>query len=146
VIALPGAIAAGLVPELLPKPLGIVLCVNVVLPLAVIVAAAAYPRWWSAFVAGVVALVGFTLTRAAWADHAFWQWKPTWLVGQVLHPIALAACGFATLLASLVVSLLRRWVRVGVETPPGACRHCGYHAGHNKICPECGRVNPNTHI
>ena len=64
----------------------------------------------------------------------------------VLHPIALAACGFAAMVASLVVSVLRRWVRVGAETPSGTCRHCGYHAARNKICPECGKVNPNAHV
>jgi hypothetical protein len=145
-ITLPGAVAAALLSEVLPKPLGVVLCVNLLLPATVAVASVAYPRWWSPAIAGAVALLGFTLTRAAWADHAFWQWKPTWIVGQVLHPIALIACAVATLAGSLVVSSLRPWLRVGVDRPSGACRHCGYHAGRNKICPECGKPNPHSTV
>jgi hypothetical protein len=145
-IAVPGAVAAGLLPEVLPVPAGIVLSVNLLLPAAIVIAAATYPRLWSPLAAGLLALTAFTLTRAAWYDHQFWQWRPAWLIGQVLHPIVVGACAVGTLLAFAAVLGIRRYARVGVELPSGACEHCGYAAGRNKICPECGKPNPNATI
>lgn len=145
-LAVPGAIGAALLPLVLPHPIGIVLCVNLLLPCTVVIGAAVYPRAWSPIASAPLAMVGFTLTRAFLQDHQFWQWKPTWLVGQVLSPIVVVATLAGAFAAAVAVVVVRTRIRVGLDLPPGACKHCHYPAGRNKICPECGKPNPNATI
>lgn len=143
-IAFPGGIAAALLPEVLPYTTAVSWAARVVIPLAILIAVAAYPRYLAAPAAAVAALVGITVARCARADLAFWNWSPRWVLQELAHPLTLAACFFGFTVAFLALLFIRRVRRVGVDLPPGACKHCHYHAGRNKICPECGKPNPNA--
>lgn len=145
-IALPGGALAALLPEVLPYAAAITWATRVVIPLTITLAAASYPRYLAAPAAAVASLLGITIARCARSDIAFWRWQPSWVLQELAHPISLAACFIGLCFAVLLLGVTRSVRRVGVDLPPGACKHCGYHAARNKICPECGRVNPDAHI
>lgn len=143
-IALPGGAVAALLPETLPYTTAVAWAARVVIPLTIVLAAASYPRYLAAPAAAVAALIAITVARCARADLAFWRWQPSWVLQELAHPLSLTACFIGLCFAVLVLSVTRDIRRVGIDLPAGACKHCHYHAGRNKVCPECGKPNPHA--
>jgi len=75
--------------------IGTAIGINLGLPLFAFALAVWRPRYWSAWVGGVLLALGFFLGAMLRVQPQFWLWTPT-LALQVSHPILLGAavgCG-----------------------------------------------------
>src|SRR5690349_12228207 len=62
--------------------MGTLVAINLALPLAAILVAAAYPRLWTALVGGPLLAGAFVLTRLLWQDWHLWVWSFNWIAAK----------------------------------------------------------------
>lgn len=114
--------------------------VNLVIPLAFVGTAAAYPRASFTILGVALALLGFTTTRMFQLNPQFWNWNVGMFGSRfsqfvTISSIVSGAIAMATCFATNPVR------RVGVPPPPNSCHNCGYDLGDDILqCPECGEV------
>lgn len=141
IVALSAEPLAALAARLGLRPvLGIVLMANLLYPTAILAAAVWFPRKRLVPLGVLCTLLAFTVTRGLLRDWHFWLWPPSFLLGNVLHPVIVAGTLVSAGLGVFGAALARPWRRVGRPDDHLRCPACGYllHGIRAERCPECG--------
>jgi hypothetical protein len=119
--------------------IGIMIAVNLLLPLGAIALAVWYPRVRIAFPGGLLAGAAFIIERIAESNPSFWQWTLKY-VGLHMHPVSVVAAIGSAILASVTAMIVSPFRRVGLADQHLRCPRCGYlMSGLTSAgCPECG--------
>jgi len=118
---------------------GTMIAVNILMPLSAIAIAAAYSRFWTAILGGVLITSGWVLARLFWAEHDPLKWNLSLLLNMTGPILVVATAGYVVLGAA-AVALVRNFRRVGLEDAADRCETCGYSLTGLRVgpCPECG--------
>lgn len=113
--------------------------INLLLPTAMVVLAAWYPKVWTAVVGALLGMAGFILAHMLQREWHFWLWTLGSLAAST-HPIQVVATAGYAVIGSVTAAIVGTVRRVGREEPGPRCASCGYSLEglEGGVCPECG--------